>query len=86
LLPAVNHFTTAHDEKFSEGEATALFRERSLIDQFRPRLRERTFAEIGKPLVEFTCENQAQHGVPEDLETLIVLHDTLLFMCDRRVG
>ena len=56
----------------AEVEPPRLFRETAAIDHLRPGFSERPLTDRVKTPVEFLGKNQAEHGVAEEFEALIV--------------
>ena len=56
------------------------------VDHLGARLGEGAFADFWKFFVEFARDGQAQDGVAQEFQALIVLHRPALFVGDGRVG
>lgn len=85
FAPAVQLLATAQDEMCAERELVRLLGERVAVDHLRAGLGQRAFAEAGKFFVKLAGENQAEHGVAEKFQALVVLLADGVFMRHRRV-
>jgi hypothetical protein len=57
-----------------------------LVYQLRARLGERTFIECWKLFVKLLRENEAQHGVAQEFQPLVVRRGSSIFVGHGRVG
>jgi hypothetical protein len=82
VAATVDLFAATEDEMFAEAKLAGVIGEGAAINEFCAGFCERAFAKRGEILVELASENELQHGVPEEFETLVGLDWNALFVGD----
>lgn len=72
VAAAGGFFAAGEDEVFAEGDAFGLRGEGAAIDHLGAGFGEGAFADVGEAVVEFGGEDEAEDGVAEEFEALVV--------------
>src|SRR5258708_36787516 len=71
LAASMFFFALAHNPMPPQPKLARVLGKRAAVDQFRPRLGQRAFAETRESLVELARQSQLQHRIAEKLQALV---------------
>ena len=76
----------AQDQGVAQGQIASALGQRAAIHQLGPGLGQRPFAEVGKLLEQRARQDQLEDGVAEELQPLVCLNRSALFVGNGRMG